>query len=201
MSDTMLMMAAGKALDLISRLRHDKRGVAAVEFAMVVPIMFIMFVGAVEFSQALTVDRRVTQSASSSADLVARAPAAGLTEAEVDGNLAIVTELMRPYDVSPLTVKIISVKAVNQNGTLKYIADWQRDNKGTATIRSTDYTGIPDGLLAAGESVIIADTSYTYTPLIFNYFITSALSLTDKFYLKPRNSTCVTLQPVNCVTS
>jgi Flp pilus assembly protein TadG len=57
---------------LISRYRADSSGVAAIEFAFVVPVMFVMFVGAVELSQAVTVDRRVTQSASSVADLVAR---------------------------------------------------------------------------------------------------------------------------------
>ena len=57
----------------IALYRRDSRGVAAIEFAMIVPIMSAMFIGAVEVSQAITVDRRVTQVASSTADLVARA--------------------------------------------------------------------------------------------------------------------------------
>ena len=51
------------------RIARNNSGVAAVEFAMIVPIMFLLFVGSVEFSQAITVDRRVTQVASSTADL------------------------------------------------------------------------------------------------------------------------------------
>ncbi len=47
-------------------------GIAAVEFALIVPIMLCMFIGTVELSQAITVDRRVTQVASTTADLVAR---------------------------------------------------------------------------------------------------------------------------------
>ena len=39
-----------------------------------------------------------------------------------------------------------------------------------------------------------------YTPLIFNYFIQTAFSLDERFYLKPRNASCVHLQPINCVT-
>ena len=38
---------------------------AALEFAFIVPIMGVMFIGAVELSQAIIVDRRVTQIASS----------------------------------------------------------------------------------------------------------------------------------------
>ena len=57
---------------LARRWTASDEGVAAVEFGLIVPIMAVMFIGAVELSQAITVDRRVTQVASSTADLVAR---------------------------------------------------------------------------------------------------------------------------------
>lgn len=190
---------------LTRKLVRDKAGVAAVEFAMIVPIMFLLFVGSIEFSQALTVDRRVTQSASSTADLIARAPSQGLTVSQVDSELLIIQQLIAPYDINALTVKIASVKANAVNGNpnaLNYVVDWSRDNRGgTPYARNTNYPpGIPAGLLVAGESVIVAESSYNYTPLIFNYFIESAFDLQEKFYLKPRNASCVNLQPINCVT-
>ena len=65
--------AARRKLQLIaSRFRHEKQGVAALEFAFIAPILLIVFLGSVEFSQALTLDRRVTTIASSTADLVAQ---------------------------------------------------------------------------------------------------------------------------------
>lgn len=189
---------------LLARIRRDQRGAAAVEFAMVVPIMFFLLVGAVEFSQALTVDRRVTQSASSTADLIARAPSQGLSLAQVDSELRIIEQLIQPYDISALTVRIVSVKAqavAGNPGAVSYVVDWSRDNRGgTPYARNAPYSSIPAGLLVAGESVIVAEATYNYTPLIFNYFIQSAFSLDEKFYLKPRNASCVHLQPVNCVT-
>lgn len=188
----------------VRRIRSDNRGIAAVEFAMIVPIMFFLLVGAVEFSQALTVDRRVTQSASSTADLVARAPSQGLTVTQVDNELKIIEQLIEPYSLAALTVKITSVKANSvpgNPGAVNYVVDWSRDNRGgTPYARNTNYASIPAGLLVAGESVIVAEAAYNYTPLIFNYFIESAFSLEEKFYLKPRNASCVHLQPINCVT-
>ena len=160
---------------LLTRLRKDHRGVAAVEFAMIVPIMFMLFVGSVEMSQALTVDRRVTQSASSSADLVARAPVAGLSTADVDGLMLIVNQLMQPFDSAPLTVNIVSVKAQQVGAALQIVVDWSRDNHGgTPYPRSASYASLPANLLAAGESVIVAEAKYHYTPLFFSYFIQSA---------------------------
>jgi hypothetical protein len=180
-------------------------GVAAIEFAMVVPLMFFMMVGAVEFSQAITVDRRVTQIASATADIVARAPAEGVSTAQVDRDLSIASQLMAPYELSQLTLAIISVKAQSAPGNpnaLNYIVDWSRDNKGgTPYARGSPAPfGMPQNLLVSGESVIVGHAIYNYKPLIFNYFIREAFNLEEKFYLKPRNSSCVHLLPINCVT-
>ena len=200
-----MRLAAGAGLCRgLACLRRDDKGIAAVEFAMIVPVMFFLLVGAVEFSQALTVDRRVTQAASSTADLIARAPSQGLTSSQVDNELKIIEQLIEPYDLSQLTVRIVSVRAVavpGVPGAVNYVVDWSRDNRGgTPYSRNAPYDSIPAGLLVAGESVIVAESSYNYTPLIFNYFIQSAFSLEERFYLKPRNASCVHLQPINCVT-
>lgn len=183
-----------------SRIGQNTSGVAAVEFAMVVPVMFTLFVGTVEFSQALTVDRRVTISSSLTADLIARAPSTGLSTSDVDASMLIVEQIMPPYDTAPLTITIVSVLASsNGSGGLTYKVDWSRNNKGnTPYAHNAIYTSIPTGLLSAGESVIVAETVYAYNPLIFSYFITSTMNLREKFYLKPRNAACISLLPSNC---
>ncbi len=177
---------------------------AAVEFGFIVPIMFMLFVGTIEFSQALTVDRRLTLASSSTADLIARAPNSGLTAAQVDRDLKIVEQLIAPYELQRLYVKVMSVIAQGTPGdpnALTYRVDWSRDNNGgTPHPRGEEYKDIPKGLLVSGESVIVSEARYNYTPLIFNYFIESAFNMTERFFLKPRNSSCVHLRPINCVT-
>ncbi len=196
--------SARRGSGLLSRLRRDTGGMAAIEFAMIVPIMFFLFVGTIEFSQALTVDRRLTQAASSTADLIARAPNSGLTAAQVDRDLRIIEQLIAPYELERLYVKVLSVIAQGTPGNpsvLMYVVDWSRDNQaGTPHSRGETYGNIPTGLLVAGESVIVSEATYNYTPLVFNYFIKSAFNMTERFYLKPRNSSCVHLRPINCVT-
>lgn len=188
---------------LLARLRRDDRGIAAVEFAMIVPVMFFLFVGAVEFSQALTVDRRVTQSASSTADLVARVDKFNNT-GEIDNVLKIIEQLMAPYELDPLTVAVISVQAKAKAGSpavAEMRVSWSRNNKGqTPYTPDTIYTHIPTGLLAVGESVIVGEAKYNYSPLLFKYFITTAFDMEERFYLKPRQKACVSLAPTNCVT-
>ncbi len=194
----------GRRRGILARLRRDTGGMAAIEFGMIVPIMFFLFVGTIEFSQALTVDRRLTLAASSTADLIARAPNSGLTPEQVDRDLRIIEQLILPYDIQRLYVKVLSVIAAGTPGNpsvLTYTIDWSRDsNAGTPHERGDEFHDIPEGLLVAGESVIVSEARYEYTPLIFNYFIESAFNMTERFFLKPRNSSCVHLRPVNCVT-
>lgn len=190
---------------LALRLARNAQGVAAVEFALIAPLMFMMFVGSVEFSQAITVDRRVTQAASATADLVSRAPSEGVSTAQVDRDLTIIEQLMSPYDPNELTVNIISIKAKAVQGdpnALTYVVDWSRDSKGGTPFprNSPAPFGIPADLLVAGESVVVGHAIYNYKPLIFNYFIKQAFNLEERFYLKPRNSSCVHLLPINCNT-
>jgi Flp pilus assembly protein TadG len=188
---------------LISRLRRNEQGVAAVEFALIVPIMFLLLAGALEFSQAITVDRRVTQVASSTADLVARVDKFN-NNGEIDNILKIIEQLFSPYDVAPLTVSVISVQAKAKSGNpavTEMRVSWSRDTKGQIPYTAnTIYGHIPAGLLAQGESVIVGEANYTYTPLLFKYFIMEAFGMQERFYLKPRQKACVSLAPTNCVT-
>lgn len=201
----LLIAPAERVCVLLKRLARNVRGVAAVEFAMIAPIMFLLFVGSVEFSQAITVDRRVTQAASATADLVARAPAQGVTAAQVDRDITIIKQLMVPYDDTELTVNIVSVKAVavpGNPGAINYVVDWSRDSKGGTPYprNSPAPFGMPQGLLVAGESVIMGHAIYNYKPLILSHFIKEAFTMEEKFYLKPRNASCVHLVPIHCVT-
>ncbi len=190
---------------LLQRLGSNAQGAAAVEFAMIAPLMFTLFVGSVEFSQAISVDRRVTQAASATADLVARAPSEGVTATQIDRDMSIVGQLIAPYDLSALTVEVISVKAQAMPGNpnaVNYVVDWSRNNRGGTPYprNSPAPFGMPQGLLVAGESTIVGRAFYNYTPLIFSYFIKEAFTLEEKFYLKPRSSACVHLKPIHCVT-
>ena len=48
------------ARGLSAGLVRDCRGIAAVEFAVIVPLMLTMFFGTLEFSSGVAVDRKMT---------------------------------------------------------------------------------------------------------------------------------------------
>lgn len=176
----------------VRRWRHDDRGIAAIEFAMIVPIMFFMFVGTIEMSQAITVDRRVTQIASSVADLVAREKA--VTSAQLVTVTDIAKVLMRPYDTSLLKMNIISVGAkptVTPVTVTKVCWSYPFQGPTHTYAKGESYTLPNNAIIDPGSSVVVTEVEYNYTPLIFSYFITATTKLQDKFYLKPRVSSMI----------
>ena len=182
---------------LLGRLAGCRRGVAAVEFGMIVPIMFMLFVGAVEFSQAITVDRRVTQVASSTADLVARQTS--VTTSTMDGYMQIISQLMTPYSSSLLKLTVLNVYATTANPT-NYLICWSYPyNGGTGTYSNGGTYALPTGVVSGGTSVIVAEVQYNYQPLIFHYFIATTMPMNEKFYLKPRLSASVQLDSTKCL--
>lgn len=171
------------------RFMSDSRGLAAIEFAFIVPIMLLLLVGTVELSQALTVDRRVTRIASSTADLISRNKA--ISTEEVAGIMQIVAHLMRPYNPSPLRITLLNVIAdADDQGDTTVCWSYEHNGGSGSYAEGASYP-LPDDLVDPGSSVIVAEVSYDYQPLIFDTFIKMAFSLKDTLYLKPRMSSYV----------
>jgi Flp pilus assembly protein TadG len=177
----------------LRRWKSDKQGMAAIEFAMIVPIMLALFIGSIEFSQAITVDRRITQIASSTADLVAREKT--ITDAQLTSITDIAKVLMQPYSTTPLRITLTSVGANIGNASTTKVC-WSHNFQGGAATytKGSTYT-LPTGIVDAGGSVVIAEVSYDYTPLIFAYYMPGVTTLKDKFYLKPRVSAQIQKDP------
>jgi Flp pilus assembly protein TadG len=180
-----------------------QRGIAAVEFGLIVPIMLMMFIGTVELSQAITVDRRVSQVASSTADLVARQKT--LTSTTMDSFMEIITQLMSPYSATPMKITVSNVYATVAAPTAYKVCWVYQYNTGADTSLTAGgtypSTGLPAGIVQGGTSVVVVDVSYAYTPVVMFHGATARLgggtyvgtgyTFTEKFFLKPRLSASI----------
>jgi Flp pilus assembly protein TadG len=199
---------AGRLHKAVRRYARNQEGVAAIEFAMIAPIMAVMFVGAVELSQAITVDRRVTQVASSTADLVARAEKQ-IAPSEISDIMRVGGYILEPYSQSPLQIIIRNVTSSPTNASVAK-QSWSCTYQGTGQTQTcacsnTNYT-LPANLVSTNDSVVISEVTYSYKPLIFDFFMKKSFgggsgsgtyTLSEKIYLKPRSQTAMLLQADN----
>ena len=92
---------------LLRRLRKDDSGLSALEFAIVAPIMLTSLLGAVEVSNGMLADRKVTLVTSTIADLAAQDR--NITDAEMNDIFAAGAAVMYPMGAAPLRMRISSV--------------------------------------------------------------------------------------------
>jgi Flp pilus assembly protein TadG len=169
----------------VRRLLRDQRGISAVEFAMLLPLMVTLYLGGVEVSQAVAVDRKVTLIARTLGDLVAQAT--NVTTSDVTNILAASAAIVVPYNDSKLKIVVSSVK-IDSTGVAKIA--WSDTKNGTAKTPGTTVT-LPAALNTANTTLIWAAAQYSYTPTI-GYVITGTMTLKDQIYMRPRLSDCVT---------
>jgi Flp pilus assembly protein TadG len=167
-----------------SQLAHDVRGVSALEFAMVVPAVLLLYVGAAEIGNALTIYRRTSQVASTAADLTAQVKQ--LSGSEVKDVQAAAGSILTPYSTDPLKIVLTSVVADKNN---KGKVDWSCSNKGGAHAKDSAFA-LPAGLTEADSSVIVAEVTYKFTPLVDlpNIFSPGSFDIERTFYARPRRS-------------
>jgi Flp pilus assembly protein TadG len=175
----------------LKRIRSDERGVAAVEFALIAPVMILLYCGLAELTIAMMAERRAAHSASVVADLVAQAPASVVSKADLDDIIAIGGSIMYPFPAAALKMRITSVVADNNAVPTM---NWSRDG-GLGKMPAGAVTGFPPNLLAKNDSVIQADIRYTFTSPL-KYIMPNSVTFNDTYYLKPRTGTPVTCS--NC---
>ncbi len=171
----------------------DRRGNAAVEFSVIVPLMLVMFFGTVEFSSGVAIDRKVTLMARTLSDLTSQS--ISVTDANLTNFFAASKGVMTPYASAP-TQSTISELYVDPT-TLAARVQW---SKGSA-VRGTGTTvAIPPALKVGGTYLIFSEVSYRYVPTIGYVMAPTGVNLSDISYTRPRQSTCVMYNTTVCTT-
>jgi Flp pilus assembly protein TadG len=178
----------------VGALAGDRRGAAAIEFAVIVPLMLMIFFGVVEVSTGVAVDRKVSIVARTLSDLTSQA--SSVTTSDLTGIFNAASSILAPYySVNNYKAKISEIK-VNSTGvaTIAWGAATSNDVARTA---GSPATGLPSGLAVANTYLIWSEVSYTYQPPAWHTLLGGAaqptFTLSDSFYTRPRQSTCVLL--------
>lgn len=177
---------------------RDRRGVAAVEFALLLPLMVTLFIGGSEISQALGIYRKVGHTSSTLGDLVAQV--ATVSASDMTDILAASASVMTPYDSTGAQMIISAVKYTTASG---FKVCWSKAQNATAwSAGSAPPVTIPTGLVTDGQEVIVTQVKYSYTSafstIMKDIWGTGAITLVDLSYFRPRTSTTVVYDGKDC---
>lgn len=191
------------ALDMF----RDRSGIAATEFAFIVPLMLVMFFGVVEFSQGVAVDRKVTMVSRTLSDLTSQAPSSApqatqstINDTYMQNVFTAAIAMFQPYAAAPTNAQISEVY-VDSSGNAKVqwskaatIGSGATQATLTASTRSAgdDVTNVvPPSLLVKKTYLIWSEVSYRYVPTIGYVMAPSGVPLSDFAYTRPRQVVCV----------
>jgi len=191
--------ASAGLLTRLGALLRDRRGIAAIEFALIVPLLLTLYFVTMEVGQAIQTNKKVGRAASMIADLITQQPQ--MTAGEIDAIMQIGTAILQPYNRSRPDITVTAIEVTDEN-TPKVLVKWSRKlengNFGRAAQPGTTAT-VPAKLKKRGSFLIHVEAELEYRPVItwtasqkqtlglFGAF--DGISMREGYYLRPRMST------------
>ena len=207
--------ALARARHLIAFVR-SRTGAAAVEFAIVLPVALLLYVGAAEVTDGVMASRRVTTVTKALVDLLSlQGTTTQALSTPVPGNAVSANTLsallissgamMAPEPTTTLTMTISAIDVTNTTGgtCCSALVRWSYTQGGTlrpcavqitSLPSNSDYAAsqIPGGLLPYGTQlpsplyVLVSDVGYTYQPTMSKNLLNFAPSMQRTEYMLPR---------------
>ena len=192
----------------VRKFSTDADAVAAIEFAIVVPFMLLLYVGGIELADGMAINVKVSATAHSVTDMVAQNTS--LSTAQMQNILTGATAIIAPYPVTSGSSSLLSVTVseissdANGNLTLRWSQSYNGTSFGPGRTNLTNLT-VPTSLNGTvgnannpnnqndQVSFIVGEVSYAYTPNL-GYTISGTVNLADSYWLFPR---CSTNSPAN----
>ena len=177
---------------LIHRFATQQDGVAAVEFALIMPVLLTLYFGSMEASALFTADKRVNTISSTLGDLIGQwdPDDPPITDATLSTYFDAAKGIIAPYPSAGVK-QVVSLIFVKADGTTKVL--WSTQNGG-GTLRTVGQPYVPllssgsnqmTNTVARGGCIIAAEASYSYKPVLGQVF-KSALNLSHINYFIPR---------------
>lgn len=208
--------AASRPFRAVSGFLRHRRGVAAVEFALLLPVLVLLYAGAGELAQAVITSRKVELLSRTLADLAARqstssqatstpAPSTALKQSTLQQMFNASMAILAPGSMTPLKMTLSAVDVVNKSNGLccDFKVRWSYTQSGTLrpcgtplqqvspsttpTPTTVSNALVPPVLsLPFSLSVLIADVSYTYNGPFSSQWIDFTSGMARTSYMYPR---------------
>lgn len=170
----------------------DTSAVAAVEFALIAPLLMLMTFGTFEVSRALVAHKRFQRATAMVGDLVSREKQIGSSlstaNTALDGMLVSAQHAMEPFSATPLQIAITQLRASASDASVTKV-EWSWSYHSAPIKSCGDTKSMPDqNMISKGDAAVVIEAQYTYEPLLANILpgITQTMVWSDTMSFAPR---------------
>jgi len=181
--------AARKRLSRICKRLLDTRGVAAVEFAFLLPVMLLIYLGTYELSQAVAV-YRLTQLTNTTVLNIVSQYVSISQSTQLPDIFSAASDVLTPYPNNALV--IVSGISIDVHG--QATVTWSQTNTGTGALVIGQIVTVPAALDVPNTFLIFGQTTYAFKPVV-DYMGLGTLNLHSQLYMLPRASQSIALTP------
>jgi Flp pilus assembly protein TadG len=189
---------------LLRRFGGNHSGIAAVEFAIILPFMLTLYLGGTELGDGLAVQFRATLAARTVTDLTSQcgnttssgqycdtADGLAIDTTTMNQILGAASTVMAPYSTNNMVVTVSELTFTGGNASATVV--WSAASSGNGRTTGSTYA-LPTAMqsLQAGTTyyLILGEVTYPYTPTL-GYVITGTINMYQNALFFPRNSSCV----------
>jgi Flp pilus assembly protein TadG len=182
----------GAMIQLLAPLRRDRRGVAALEFGLIVPAMLVLMFGCFELSYFLQANAKLVLATQELADLVASEDT--VTSSSIADFCIGAQAAMAPLSATALSATIVSVTEIPGNPPT---VDWQDNSCGGGTGSIANPTAAAQAIISNAavpqnevQSAIMVQVNYAYSAP-FSFILPATIALTNQAFARPLNNDTV----------
>ena len=180
--------------DKLRELAVGVSATAAIEFAMVLPVMLVVYLGSVAVGGGVTADRKLSNLSLTLANLTARATAA-LQTSDINGIFNASAAGLAPFDYTQAGMVVSSIVFDSANPPNAYVV-WSQATGPNATALTASCSAnlsttlVPNNIRTAIGSAILSQAAFPDQPSV-GYVISGTIHLSETDFMVPRNMASV----------
>ncbi|TDH37919.1 pilus assembly protein [Pseudohoeflea suaedae] len=167
------------------RFRGDRDGVGAVEFALIAPFLIVLYIGSLEVSVAMSVNKKLARASSTVADLVTQQET--VDKAYLASMVNVAQSVIAPFKTSTLKVKITAIRIDASN---KATVAWSWKDDGSPVQPKGSAVSVPSQLNIASTFLVRAQLNLDYDVFLLasdeDGSQTRHLNMGKTYHLRPR---------------
>jgi len=183
-----LLRTAFNRIPALRRLHKNEDGVAAIEFALVAPIMIAFYFGMSEIALGIMTDRNVSHATSVTADLATQLPTMNAVDLSDVMTATIAVMGVQAEKIGEVTIELNSYQ-MESDGTINQVGYARLGPQISAGPATYDPAQLNAQMLNAQSGVVVARLNYKYKPVTLMFM--SEFTMAETLVMKPRKSISV----------